>query len=302
MAVFTPVLPAQKEILLGEGFICANFGTANEIRLGATRGDSVFTVTRTIRDIPVDGTYGSIKGMRRLTEEKATLKVAALEVVSNANKLFAGTSIITGTDNAGGTYGAVGYHAISSDLDIADADYYTNVAFVGWTKEGEPIATVIKNALGDGNIAYAFKNNDEVVAETTFTAHYAASGTPTSIWEIRYYDDIVASDTTPPTVTVSPLDSATEVAVTANIVWTFNEAIDPNTVTDANFMLIKASDGSQIAGSLTYNSTHTVVTFDPTASLTGSAAAYMAIANTNITDTAGNHLAATSIVNFVTTA
>jgi hypothetical protein len=28
----------------------------------------------------------------------------------------------------------------------------------------------------------------------------------------------------------------------------------------------------------------------------------MAIANTNITDTAGNHLAATSIVNFVTTA
>lgn len=112
--------------------------------------------------------------------------------------------------------------------------------------------------------------------------------------------DIVtgAADTTPPTVTVSPVDAATGVAVGSNVVWTFSEAIKASCVTPANFMLVKASDGSVVAGTLTRTS-ETVVTFDPTSNL-DAATAYIAIATTNITDLAGNALAANEITNFET--
>lgn len=295
--IFTPAIASPDQLILGEALIIANFGTATETEIGATRGDTVFTVTRTIRDIPQDGVYGPVKTMRRVTEERATLKISSLELCSNGLNLYAGTSSGTGTDNAGGHFGAAAYHKTSSDLDISDSDYFTNIAAVGFTKSGKPVACVISNALGDSNIAMAFKNNDEVVADVTFTGHYANSGTPSSIWEIRYYDDAVSADTTAPTVTVTPTDAATDQVATVNVVWTFSEAIDPNTITSSNFFVVKVSDGTQVAGALTYNASRTVVTFDPTASLTAGAA-YIAFATTNIQDDAGNKLAATSITNF----
>jgi phi13 family phage major tail protein len=110
---------------------------------------------------------------------------------------------------------------------------------------------------------------------------------------------IPGADTTPPTVTTSPLDAATDIAVTANMVWTFNEAIDTSTVTAANFFLMKASDGSLVAGALTIDGTSKIVTLDPTSNLSA-ATAYIAVCTTNVTDVAGNHLAATSITNFQT--
>jgi hypothetical protein len=299
--IFTPKIASTDEVILGEAIIIANFGTANEIELGATRGDNVLNVARTIRDIAMDGTYGSVKGFSRVTQELATLKINALELCSNAVNLYCSTSIGTGTDNAGGKFGAAAFHKISSDLDVSDSDYFTNVAAVGFTKSGKPVAAIIHNALGDSNINYAFKNHDEVVADVTFSGNYENSGTPSSIWEVRYYDAAVTADTTPPTVTVSPSDTTSGVAVTANVVWTFTEAIDANKITSGNFQLIKASDGTEVDGALTYNATRTVVTFDPTASLTGSSAAYIAIASSNVTDDAGNHLAANSITNFSTT-
>lgn len=105
------------------------------------------------------------------------------------------------------------------------------------------------------------------------------------------------ADSTAPTVTVSPADAATGVAATANIVWTFDEAIDDSTVTAANFMLLNASTGDVVAGALSIDSTGKIVTLDPTASMT-SGAAMIAIATTNVCDLAGNKLAAASVSNF----
>lgn len=110
---------------------------------------------------------------------------------------------------------------------------------------------------------------------------------------------IPGADITPPTVTTTPADAATTVAVTANMVWTFNEAIDTNKVTAANFFLVKATDGTLIPGALTIDGTSEIVTLDPTSNL-DAATAYIAICTTNVTDVAGNHLAATSITNFTT--
>lgn len=110
----------------------------------------------------------------------------------------------------------------------------------------------------------------------------------------------VTSDSTAPTVaSTSPADADTGVAVGANVEWTFSEALRESTVNTDNFLLVKASDGSIIAGAVSYNSGTYVVTFNPTGNL-GAATAYIAIATTSVRDAAGNALAAPSVINFTT--
>lgn len=110
---------------------------------------------------------------------------------------------------------------------------------------------------------------------------------------------IPAADTTPPTVSTLPTDAATNVAVAANMIWTFNEAIDSAVVKASNFFLMKAADGTLIAGALSLDGTRKIVTLDPSSNLTA-ATAYIAICTANVTDLAGNHLVATCVTNFET--
>ncbi|MFA6931839.1 MAG: Ig-like domain-containing protein, partial [Lentisphaeria bacterium] len=112
---------------------------------------------------------------------------------------------------------------------------------------------------------------------------------------------IPAADKTAPTVTVVPADVATNVAATANVVWTFSKAIDASTVTASNFMLLNASTGDIVAGTLSIDGTSKIVTLDPTASMTAGAA-MIGIATTNVRDLAGNKLASNSITNFTVAA
>lgn len=107
------------------------------------------------------------------------------------------------------------------------------------------------------------------------------------------------ADTTPPTVTVVPANNATNVAVGASVNWTFSEAILASQVTDSNFFLIKDSDGSAVAGTLSINTARTVVTFTPSANLSA-ATAYRAICTKDVCDLAGNKLAANSVTKFTT--
>lgn len=107
------------------------------------------------------------------------------------------------------------------------------------------------------------------------------------------------ADTTPPTVTVVPANNATGVAVGASVNWTFSEAILASQVSDSNFFLIKDSDGSAVAGTLSINTARTVVTFTPGANLSA-ATAYRAICTKDVCDLAGNRLAANSVTKFTT--
>jgi len=107
------------------------------------------------------------------------------------------------------------------------------------------------------------------------------------------------ADTTPPTVTVVPANNATNVAVGASVNWTFSEAILASQVSDSNFFLIKDSDGSAVAGTLSINTARTVVTFTPGANLSA-ATAYRAICTKDVCDLAGNKLAANSVTKFTT--
>lgn len=109
----------------------------------------------------------------------------------------------------------------------------------------------------------------------------------------------VGADTTAPTVTTNPIDGATGVAVGANIVWTFSEAIQESTVNSANFFVLNTVTGVEVAGALSLSADKTTVTFDPASNL-DALTDYIAVATTNVKDLAGNKLATNSVTNFRT--
>ena len=107
-----------------------------------------------------------------------------------------------------------------------------------------------------------------------------------------------SADATPPTVTVVPLDEAIDVAVDAQVVWTFSKSISAGSINLSNFMVLD-SDMAPVAGSLDYNVGRTIVTFTPTADLANSEV-YTAFVTTGVKDLAGNALAAPSVTTFTT--
>ena len=111
-----------------------------------------------------------------------------------------------------------------------------------------------------------------------------------------------SGDTTPPAApSVVPLNDASGVAITDNVVWTFAEAINGADVTTDFFKLMKVEDHSMVAGALTLSASKLVVTLNPTASLTNNKE-YIAMACAGIRDLAGNELAADFTSSFTTAA
>lgn len=212
------------------------------------------------------------------------------------------------TASEGGTYSkstdSPPYMAIlyKAPLDV-DGEYRYGVVYKALFELPE------ENMEGqEGKAKYAtpkLKASSQPLKNNKMIAYHVDTTDPNCPVDIddTWFDAVVvpSADVTPPTVVTTPLDAATDVAVTANMVWTFDEAIDTSKVTSANFFVMKASDGSLVAGALTIDGTSKIVTLDPTASLTA-ATDYIAICTTNVTDVSGNALAATSITNFTTAA
>jgi hypothetical protein len=64
--------------------------------------------------------------------------------------------------------------------------------------------------------------------------------------------------------TVTSNNSDVAVSVTINIKWTYTNAINPDDVTTTHFVITKKSTGAVVAGTLTIDDTHKIVTFVPT--------------------------------------
>lgn len=148
--------------------------------------------------------------------------------------------------------------------------------------------------LKDYTLKYVFvpRKYDELVVEMTDSALPTYNPADAAAW----FTTFGQADSTPPTVTVTPVDGATNQAAAVNIVWTFNEAIMPSTMVPGNFFVIKA-DGTAVAGALSIGVGDTVVTFNPTASLEAGAD-YISVCTVNVKDKAGNALAANCVANF----
>lgn len=159
------------------------------------------------------------------------------------------------------------------------------------------IASTTKSDKNDPNTseldftASARPGDYKVKTKTTAT-------TPANIYN-NWYNSVYDKATTPLTVTVSPLDGATGVVVSSNVVWTFDKTINNSDVNTNNFYVIDSATGTEVAGTLTLDETKKIVTFNPTNDFTA-ATAYIATATTAIKATDNSVLASKNIVNFTT--
>ena len=104
-----------------------------------------------------------------------------------------------------------------------------------------------------------------------------------------------APDLVAPTVTSIPIDAAVGVLAASDLVLTFNKAIQPSTITQANVFVMMA-DGTAVAATLAISALNTIVTVHPTIAL--AAGAYILVATTNIKSASGIALATNYVVNF----
>jgi len=132
---------------------------------------------------------------------------------------------------------------------------------------------------------------------------------PTSNYETsNYYVDVVFETTSQPDVTppavasTSPVNNAAAINVSTNITVTFNEAIDPATISGSTVRLLHA--GTPVAATVTYNASALTATIDPDVNLNYATNYTIEIlgggSDPRVKDMAGNALASNYTWSFTT--
>ena len=105
-----------------------------------------------------------------------------------------------------------------------------------------------------------------------------------------------APDNTPPTVnSTSPIDGDTDIALNSSIIATFSEAIDVSTISTDTFTV----SGSNILGTVSYDSNTMKATFIPSSNLSNSTT-YTATITSDVKDNADNNMASDYVWSFTT--
>lgn len=149
--------------------------------VGATNGGSKLSIVPELYDVPIDGANVAVKGLKVKTGETASMEVNFAELTEDIIK--AATIGKSETDSTVTTH-----NLIQSKADIADGDYWENVAFVGRTLDGKNIIAILENALVTSGFEQEGKNKEGAVGTYTFTCH--ADGEADSFdvlpWKIYY--------------------------------------------------------------------------------------------------------------------
>lgn len=275
-----------ENIQIDYGIIYLNYGEVTQEKLGPTKGGGGFTATKNIRDIEYDGGIGKSKGMQIIDEINAMLKVGIMDTnLETVGKLMPHASYDGGTAKITNDTGGV----------IDDAKYLTNVTIFAKVIGGGYKKITLFNAMNEADFVLSAAPKAEGVYGVEFYAHWD----PTNLDNLFEIEDVanISDDVTKPTATTVPVDAATGISITANLTAEFSENVRGVDINSNNFILIKASDGSIVAGTLSYASANKTATFDPTSSLTGSTAYIWTI--TNVRDIAGNKMDP-KVINFTT--
>lgn len=276
-----------ENVQIDYGIIYINFGVTGERKLAPTKGGGEFTATATIRDIDYDGAKGKTKGMQVVDDINAVLKVTALD--TSMDNLALSMPYADYTDGV--------ITAKSNNIGIlGDSAYLDNVTMFAKTIGGNFKKITLYNAMTEKDFVLSATPKAEGAIALEINAHWDATDDTADLFKV---EDVatIGADTTPPTVTTVPLDTATDVVITDNLTATFNEDIKQQDITTNNFILLKASDGSIIAGAINYTLATKTVTFNPTASLDAGTAYIWTIAR--VRDLAGNTMSPVAI-NFTT--
>lgn len=152
-----------------------------ESLVGATNGGSKFTITPEITNIKVDGIGVKSKGMAQKTGETATMEINLAELTKEVIQAATLGQLGTSEDSS--------YDVIESKTEIAEGDYWENIAFVGKTLGGKYIIAILENALCTSGFEHEGKNKEGSAGKYTFEC-YAEFGDSTDQdvlpWHIYY--------------------------------------------------------------------------------------------------------------------
>ena len=153
--------------------------------------------------------------------------------------------------------------------------------------------TLLQNGVSGGNGVYRYGTSSGFPSSTYQSSNY---------WVDVVFTNNTGPDTTPPTVTASsPANGASNVPVNSAVTVTFNESINPATVTTTNFELRNAAS-ALIPANVSYNAGTRTATLTPSALLPGSTTLTATVRGgaTGITDVAGNALVSNMVWSFTT--
>jgi hypothetical protein len=276
-----------ENIQIDYGIVFVNYGVVGEKQLAPTRGGGTFDATKTIRDIDFDGKKGKTKGMQVVEEMDAVLNVPLMD---------------TSMDNLAltiphATYANDKISAKSSNLGvIPDSAYLSNITMFAKVIGGGYKKITLFSAMNEGDFSLAATPKAEGVINLQVYAHWNPQDDTADLFDIEDIETI-GNDVAVPTVITVPADAAAAIVVSSDLTATFSEDIRQQDISDSNFTLIKATDGSIVAGTLTYTPATKTAAFNPTENLAASTAYIWIISN--VRDLAGNKVAKT-VVNFAT--
>lgn len=274
-----------EDIQIDYGILYENFGEVGENLLGATRGGGSFDVKAKYREIEFDGRKGSTKGMKVLEELDASLSVTLIN--TSIDTMHLAMPFLTRVGNV--------LTAKSSAVGVVPVSAYRkNLTMFAKLISGLYKKITLYNPMNQKDFSLAAKPKGEGEIGFDFAANWDPTDDTADLYDIQDVASI-GGDVTAPTAITVPVDAATAIVVTANLTATFSEDVKAEDINANNFILMKASDASVVAGALTYSTK--VATFNPTASLEA-ATAYIWVVS-NVRDLAGNKMLPVTI-NFTT--
>lgn len=147
--------------------------------VGATSGGSKLSIIPEITPVEIDGALVKAKGLEKKTGETATMEVNFIELTEDIIK--------AATFGASGTSDDATYTLIESKGDIAEGDYWDNIAFVGETLEGKKIIAILDNALCTSGLEQEGKTKEGTIGKYTFECHAELSSDLDKLpWHIYY--------------------------------------------------------------------------------------------------------------------
>ncbi len=163
--------------------------------------------------------------------------------------------------------------------------YFTPVGYYATTLGGltnpvdNPPLHALSNQQGGGNGLYRYTTASAYPNQTFGSANY---------WVDAVFTTSAADALAPMVTAVSPASGTVGVGVTSVITATFNEAMNPATVTTSTVTL-RTSTNTVVPATVSYNPTTLTATLTPTSALS-TAASYTATLTSGIKDLSGNAL------------
>lgn len=142
----------------------ATAGTWSGTILGATSGGGKLSITPEYADAELDGANVKVKGAKFKVGESAQMEATMTEIaegiIKDALHLVEDTTFSDGA-----------YKKFDTQRNIADADYLTNIAFVGTLTSGKQVIVIMENALCTSALELEGKNKTQATYSCVFECH-----------------------------------------------------------------------------------------------------------------------------------